>query len=53
MTKRLRHITHCLATDGHFLGKDSQVVCEGEHVVEAGDCFASDVVAVGEGVGVF
>jgi hypothetical protein len=29
------------------------VVGEGEHVVEAGDCFALDVVAVGEGVSVF
>jgi hypothetical protein len=29
------------------------MVSEGEHVVEAGDCFASDVVAVREGVGVF
>lgn len=53
MTKRLRHITHRFATDGHFLGKDSQMVGEGEDVVEAGDCFATDIVAVGEGVGVF
>lgn len=53
MTKGLRHIAHRLATDGHFLGKDSQMVGEGEDIVEAGDCFAPDIVAVGEGVGVF
>lgn len=53
MTKRLWHIAHRLATDGHFLGEYSEMVGEGEHVVKAGDCFAANVVAVGEGVGVF
>lgn len=53
MTKRLWHVAHRLATDGHFFGKDSQVIGEGEHVVKASDCFTADVVAIRESIGVF